>query len=58
MDRSEVETILGGKGKQLSSSSAAGTTFTVDQWEGENYSSIILSFENDKVTFRSQSGLK
>ena len=58
MQRAEVERILGGKGKQLSSSSAADTTYTVDEWEGENYSSIILSFENDKVTSRAQAGLK
>jgi hypothetical protein len=57
MSRTDVEALLGGKGKQISSTSGGGITYTVDQWEGENYDSIILSFDNDKVSFKSQAGL-
>jgi hypothetical protein len=58
MTRAEVEKILGKEGTQLSSSSAGDTTYTVDQWETADYKSIILTFENDKVTTRAQAGLK
>ena len=58
MTRSEVEKILGKPGTQLSSSSGGDTTYTVDQWETADYKSIIITFENDKVTYRAQSGLK
>ena len=57
MSRADVEALLGGKGKQISSTTGGGITYTVDQWEGENYDSIILSFDNDKVSFKSQAGL-
>jgi hypothetical protein len=56
--RSEVESILGGKGEEVSSSEGGGIRFTVIKWEGENFSSIILTFKNDKVLTRSQVGLK
>ena len=58
MKKSEVESILGGKGTEVSSSSGGGMTFSVYKWEGENYASIILTFKNDKVMSKSQYGLK
>ena len=58
MTRAEVEKILGSKGTQVSSFSGGDTTYTVDQWETADYKSITLTFENDKVTFRAESGLK
>lgn len=58
MRRSEVEKLLGGQGTEISSTTGGGMSFTVDQWEGENYKSIILSFQNDKVVSKSQVGLK
>ena len=58
MSRSAVEDILGSSGEQLSSFSTGDSTYTVDQWEGKNYSSIIISFTNDKVISKSQAGLK
>jgi len=57
MSRTDVEALLGGKGKQISSTSGGGVAYTVDQWEGDDYDSIILSFDNDKVSFKSQAGL-
>ena len=59
MPRSEVERILGGGGIEVAPpSGAAGTRFSVLKWEGDNYKSIILSFENDKIMTKSQVGLK
>ena len=58
MSRSDVESILGGEGTQLSSYSSDDTTYSVDQWEGKNYSFVIVSFQNDKVVSKSQAGLK
>src|SRR5512140_3356862 len=39
--RSEVESILGGKGTELSNTVGGGVRFTVNKWEGDNYTSII-----------------
>ena len=49
---------MGGEGTQLSSYSSNEDTFTVDQWEGKNYSFVIVSFQDDKVVSKSQAGLK
>src|ERR1043166_4625452 len=57
MPRSEAENILGGKGSELSSSSGGGMRFTVVQWQGKNYNSIIITFQNDKLQYKVQVGL-
>lgn len=57
MSRSEVESILGGKGTELSSSSGAGMSFAVIQWEKEDFKSIIVTFQNDKIMSKTQVGL-
>lgn len=57
MDRAEVETILGGKGVEISSSNAGGMRFSVNKWEGDNFKSIILTFKNDKIMTKTQVGL-
>lgn len=56
--RSDVESLLGGKGTEISNSVGGGVRFTVNKWEGDNYKTIILSFRNDKVMTKSQVGLK
>ncbi len=56
--RSDVESLLGGKGTEISSSVGGGVRFSVNKWEGDRYKSIILSFKNDKVMSKSQVGLK
>lgn len=56
--RAEAERILGGPGEELSSTTAVGTTYSTVKWEGEGYSSVILSFKDDKVFSRVQVGLK
>jgi len=58
MARAEVEKILGGKGKQISSSSGGGFNFTVEQWQGEDFDTVILTFQNDKLQYMTQSGLE
>lgn len=57
MPRAEVESILGGKGTEISSSTGGGMRFSVNKWEGDNFKSIILTFRNDKVNTKSQVGL-
>jgi hypothetical protein len=57
MKRADVERVLGGKGTELSNTSGGGTRYTVVQWQGKNYKSIIITFENDKVTNKAQVGL-
>lgn len=58
MPKSEVDRILGDTGTEVSSSKGGGVTFSVYKWSGENYTSIILSFKNDKIMTKSQVGLK
>ena len=58
MPKSEVERILGGPGTEVSSSSGGGMTFSVYKWEGEDYKTVIVSFQDDKVISKSQVGLK
>jgi len=58
MGRSEVESILGGKGTEISSSTGGGMSFSVNKWEGDNFQSIILSFKDEKIMSKSQVGLK
>jgi outer membrane protein assembly factor BamE (lipoprotein component of BamABCDE complex) len=58
MSKSEVERILGGPGTEVSSSSGGGMTFSVYKWEGEDYKTVIVSFQDDKVISKSQVGLK
>jgi len=58
MARSEVERILGGPGEKISSSTGGGVTFSVYKWQGPDYTSIILSFRDDKIMTKSQVGLK
>jgi hypothetical protein len=56
MSRSEVEALLG-KGEQVSSISGGGHTYSVDSWIDEDFRSIILTFDNDKLSTKTQSGL-
>ncbi|HMQ04567.1 MAG TPA: hypothetical protein PKD26_11675 [Pyrinomonadaceae bacterium] len=58
MDKREVEKILGGPGEEISTTSGGGSTFSVYKWSGENFTSIIISFRNDKIMTKSQVGLK
>ncbi|HTK37793.1 MAG TPA: hypothetical protein VL325_04815 [Pyrinomonadaceae bacterium] len=58
MPRSDVETLLGGKGTQVSSSTGGGVTFEVHKWATPDYKTIIITFRNDKVMTKTQVGLE
>lgn len=58
MPRSDVETLLGGPGVQVSSSTGGGVTFEVRKWQTSDYKTIIITFKNDKVMTKTQVGLK
>ncbi len=58
MPKDDVDRILGGPGTEISTSSGGGMTFSVYKWSGENYTSIIISFQDDKIMSKSQVGLK
>lgn len=58
MSRSNVESLLGSKGIEISRSKGGGITFAVVKWVGKNYRSIILSFKADKVMTKAQVGLE
>ena len=58
MSLADVERIFGGKGEQFYNGKASGSTFTSFKWAGENYTMALVSFRDDKVTSKSQVGLK
>ena len=58
MPKAEVDRILGGPGTEVSTSSGGGMTFSVYKYSSEDYTSIILTFKNDKIMSKSQVGLK
>lgn len=52
----DVEFILGGPGEEISYSSAGGYSYAVYAWTRGNQQ-IVVSFEDDETTGRTQSGL-
>ena len=54
----EAVNILGSEGAEVSSSEVGKYKTSTYKWDGENYSYIILTFQNDKLMFKSQGGLK
>ena len=58
MPKNDVDRILGGPGTEISTSSGGGMTFSVYKYSGDDFTSIILTFKNDKIMSKSQVGLK
>lgn len=58
MKRTEVEQIIGGKGTEYYNGKGGGVSFVSVKWSGDNYSTILVSFRDEKVTSKSQVGLK
>lgn len=58
MKYEEVVKILGSEGKETSSSSSGSYKSATYQWEGENYARITITFRNDELNSKMQSGLK
>lgn len=58
MTYQEAVNIIGGEGAEVSSSEIGKYKTATYKWDGENYSYIILTFQNDKLMFKSQGSLK
>lgn len=58
MSLKEVQDVIGSEGKEVSSSEIGKYKNVTQKWDGENYSYIICTFQNDKLLFKSQGGLK
>lgn len=58
MKYDEVVKILGSEGTETSSFSSGNLKTVTYKWEGENYARITVTFRNDELTSKIQSGLK
>lgn len=58
MKRPDVENIMGGKGTEYYSGKGGGVSFVSVKWVGEKYKTVLVSFRDNKVTSKSQVGLK
>jgi len=54
----ETVAAIGSEGTEVSSSEVGKYKTATYKWEGENYSYIILTFQNDKLMFKTQANLK
>jgi len=57
MTQSDVEGIMGSRGKDIFNSEGGGISFLLLQWSDENFNTILVNFENNKVSSKSQVGL-
>lgn len=57
MSYREVVSVLGGEGEEQFNSNIAGFKIATYQWKGSGYSSIIITFQDDKLQSKSQVGL-
>lgn len=58
MSYEEVSKIIGSEGEQSSNSKIGSTEISSYRWKGANYSNIFASFRDNKLTSKSQNGLK
>ena len=58
MKRSEVEAIFGGAGTEYYNGKGGRSTFISVKYVGDNYKTIFVSYRDDKVTSKTQAGLK
>ncbi|MEZ5307395.1 MAG: DUF3862 domain-containing protein [Pyrinomonadaceae bacterium] len=58
MSLKDVQAAIGSDGEETSSSSIGNSTYETRKWSGANYSYIMVSFRDDKVSSKSQYGLK
>jgi hypothetical protein len=58
MSLAEAQEIIGSDGKEVSSSEIGKYKTVTQKWDGENYAYIICTFQNDKLMFKSQGGIK
>lgn len=57
MSYDEVKALIGSDGESVSESEVAGIKTAVYQWESGVFGTAIVTFENDKVTGKSQAGI-
>ena len=57
MSYKEVVQVLGDEGEEQFKSNIAGFNIATYQWKGSGFSSIIVTFQNDKLQSKSQVGL-
>ena len=57
MDRSEVERLMGSRGEEYYSGVGGGVSDVSVKWVGQNYKTILISYQNNKVTSKTQVGL-
>jgi len=58
MSYEEVVKIIGSEGEQSSNSKIGSTEISSYNWKGANYSRIFATFSGNKLTSKSQAGLK
>jgi len=58
MSLKEVQDVIGSKGEETSSSSIGKSAYQSYKWKGEKYSFITVRLKDDKVTSKSQYGMK
>jgi len=58
MSHEEVSDILGSKGSETRSSTTGKSEYKSFKWEGDNYVRIYVNFKDDKMTSKSQTGIK
>lgn len=58
MSLEEVQEIIGSDGSEVSSSEIGKYKTVTQKWDGESYAYIICTFQNDKLMFKSQGGIK
>ena len=58
MTYADAVRILGSEGSEVSSSEIGKYKTATYKWDGANYSFIILTFQNDKLIFKTQSNVK
>ena len=58
MTYQETVDAIGSEGTEVSSTEISGYKTATYKWEGENYSFIFLTFQNDKLISKTQTNLK
>ena len=58
MTYQEAVAAVGSEGTEVSSTEISGYKTATYKWEGENYSFIFLTFQNDKLISKTQTNLK
>ncbi len=58
MSYEDVTALLGSKGSETRSSTVGKSEYKSFKWEGDNYVRVYVNFKDDKMSSKSQTGLK